>query len=177
VITSMSVAASANEVIGAAGGLPWHLPEDLRRFRTLTAGHAVVLGRLTHESIVARLGRPLPGRTSVVVSSRPPGADPAVIWVTSVARAMAAAQAAEAGGPHGGSGTAEVFVAGGVSVYAQALPLVGRVYLTRLHREVAGDTRMPDGWLDGFALVSREDRAGDGPGGGYSFLVYERPAG
>ena len=57
-------------MIGADGALPWHIPDDLRRFRALTTGHAVVLGRLTHESIVARLGRPLPGRTSVVLSSR-----------------------------------------------------------------------------------------------------------
>src|SRR5580692_10339405 len=74
VTTSLIVAAAENEVIGAAGALPWHLPEDLRRFRRLTTGHAVVLGRVTHESIVARLGRALPGRTSAVVSSRGAGA-------------------------------------------------------------------------------------------------------
>jgi dihydrofolate reductase len=85
-----------------------------------------------------------------------------------VAGALAAARAAE-GGRAGG----EVFVMGGASVYEQALPLVDRVYLTRLHREVAGDARMPPGWLAGFELTSRED----GTGGGYSFLTYERRAG
>jgi dihydrofolate reductase len=163
VIVSVSVAAAANEVIGHDGELPWHLPEDLRRFRRLTAGHAVVLGRVTHESILARLGRPLPGRTSVVVSSRPApaGAPDGVIWAGSVPEAMTAARAAETAG--------EVFVLGGASVYAQALPLAGRVYLTRLHRDVAGDTRMPPGWLAGFRLESRDDRPG-----GYSFLIYRR---
>jgi dihydrofolate reductase len=196
VTTSLIVAAAENEVIGAAGALPWHLPEDLRRFRRLTAGHAVVLGRVTHESIVARLGRALPGRTSVVVSSRgtpggdaggmaEPGAgDGEVAWAGSVAAAMAAARAAEAraaearaaearGGREGPAG--EVFVLGGASVYEQALPEVDRVYLTRVHREVTGDTSMPDGWLDGFELVGRDHRPD--AYGGFSWLEYERRPG
>jgi dihydrofolate reductase len=198
VTTSLIVAAAANDVIGAGGALPWHLPEDLRRFRRLTAGHAVVLGRVTHESIVARLGRALPGRTSVVVSSRgaalPGGVSvlggasdgtAEVSWAGSVEEAMAAAREAEAGaaaraaeaearGDLGASG-GEVFVLGGASVYAQALPEVDRVYLTRVHREVAGDTSMPAGWLDGFTVVRHDDRPG--PDGGFSFLEYERRPG
>ena len=186
VTTSLIVAAAENEVIGAAGALPWHLPEDLRRFRRLTTGHAVVLGRVTHESIVARLGRALPGRTSVVVSSRgmPGGGgaamagqgagDGEVAWAGSIAAAMAAARAAEArGGPAGSGG--EVFVLGGASVYEQALPEVDRVYLTRVHREVTGDTSMPDGWLDGFELVGRDHRPD--ADGGFSWLEYERRPG
>jgi dihydrofolate reductase len=186
VTTSLIVAAAENEVIGAAGALPWHLPEDLRRFRRLTAGHAVVLGRVTHESIVARLGRALPGRTSVVVSSRgvpggagagmadPEGGDGAVAWAGSMAAAMAAARAAEARGGRGAL-AGEVFVLGGASVYEQALPEVDRVYLTRVHREVAGDTSLPAGWLDGFTLVGREHRPD--ADGGFSFLEYERRPG
>jgi dihydrofolate reductase len=74
---SLIVAAAANEVIGRGGALPWHLPADLRRFRALTTGHVVVMGRLTHESIVDRLGHPLAGRTSIVVSRtmRGPGTE------------------------------------------------------------------------------------------------------
>ena len=187
VTTSLIVAAAENEVIGAAGALPWHLPEDLRRFRRLTTGHAVVLGRVTHESIVARLGRALPGRTSVVVSSRgaaPTGTGGAdgpgggggddgtaeVAWARSLEEAMAAARAAELLTAAAGGG--EVFVLGGASVYEQALAEVDRVYLTRVHREVAGDTSMPAGWLDGFTLVGREQRPG-----GFSFLDYERRPG
>src|SRR5690348_18339745 len=67
-IVSLVVAASANEVIGDGGALPWHLPGDLRRFRALTTGHVVVMGRLTYQSILARLGHPLTGRISIVVS-------------------------------------------------------------------------------------------------------------
>ncbi|HEY3979799.1 MAG TPA: dihydrofolate reductase [Streptosporangiaceae bacterium] len=178
--TSLIVAAAENDVIGAGGALPWHLPEDLRRFRRLTTGHAVVLGRVTHESIVARLGRALPGRTSVVVSSRGAAgaggggaADdpPEVAWAGSVAEAIAAARAAEARGGTPGLGS-EVFVLGGASVYEQALPEVDRVYLTRVHREVAGDTSMPAGWLDGFTLAGRDERPG--ADGGFSFLEYQR---
>ena len=191
VTTSLIVAASANEVIGAGGALPWHLPEDLRRFRQLTTGHAVVLGRVTHESIVARLGRALPGRTSVVVSTRGVASGAAdgtaeVAWAGSVDEAIAAAHAAEARAAEAGGAEAgargdlrasggEVFVLGGASVYAQALPEVDRVYLTRVHREVAGDTSMPTGWLEGFALVRRDERPG--PDGGFSFLEYERRPG
>jgi dihydrofolate reductase len=196
VTTSLIVAAAANDVIGAGGALPWHLPEDMRRFRRLTAGHAVVLGRVTHESIVARLGRALPGRTSVVVSSRGVAGGAAglggaadgtaeVAWAGSVDEAMAAARAAEAGaatraaeaearGDLRASG-GEVFVLGGASVYEQALPEVDRVYLTRVHREVAGDTSMPLGWLEGFTLVRRDERPG--ADGGFSFLEYERRPG
>jgi dihydrofolate reductase len=179
-ITSLIVAASRNDVIGAAGALPWYLPEDLRRFRRLTTGHAVVVGRVTHESILARLGRPLPDRTCVVVSSRPPGGPQAgVVWATSLDSAMSAADTAQAGparpGPgERGTGAGEVFVIGGASVYQQVLHRVDRIYLTRLHREVEGDTGMPAGWLDGFTLVASDDRPGQGPDGGYSFLDYER---
>jgi dihydrofolate reductase len=168
-ITSLIVAASRNDVIGRDGTLPWYLPEDLRRFRRLTTGRPVVVGRVTHESILARLGRPLPGRTSVVVSSNPPdGHGDEVVWATCVADAMSAAHAAAAVGPDAG----EVFVIGGASVYQQVLPQVSRIYLTRLHRDVDGDVSMPPGWLDGFTLTSREDRPG--PECGYSFLDYQR---
>jgi dihydrofolate reductase len=198
VITSLIVAASENDVIGADGALPWHIPDDLRRFRALTTGHAVVLGRLTHESIVARLGRPLPGRTSVVLSSRAATgagvtgadtewaalagtgmADGQVAWAGSLEHALTVARATEraarAADPAGARRAAEVFVLGGASVYDQVLPEVDRVDLTRVHRAVAGDTAMPAGWLDGFTLVSREVRPD--ADGGFSFLEYERRPG
>jgi dihydrofolate reductase len=176
-ITSLIVAASSNEVIGAAGGLPWYLPDDLRRFKRLTTGHAVVVGRLTHESIVARLGRPLPGRTSIVLSSRSPAeACAGTVWVTSLDSAMSAAHGAElaARATAGSSGGGEIFVIGGTSVYQEALPQVDKIYLTRVHREVAGDTSMPLHWLDGFRLAEREDRPAQGTEAAYSWLDYVR---
>ena len=216
---SLIVAAAANEVIGRGGALPWHLPADLRRFRALTTGHVVVMGRLTHESIVDRLGHPLAGRTSIVVSRtmRGPGtelagaahragtglagtgrsagtglggtglADPGrsagtgltgsphstgedrVLVVHSLESALAAA--ASIGAP---AGSDEFFIIGGESIYRQALPAVDKIYLTRVHAEVSGDCRMPDDWLAGFELASREDAADPGSGTRYSFLGYRR---
>ncbi len=216
---SLIVAAAANEVIGRGGALPWHLPADLRRFRALTTGHVVVMGRLTHESIVDRLGHPLAGRTSIVISRtmRGPGtelagaahrtgtglagtgrsagtglagtglADPGrsagtgltgsphstgedrVLVVHSLESALAAA--ASIGAP---AGSDEFFIIGGESVYRQALPAVDKIYLTRVHAEVSGDCRMPDDWLAGFELASREDAADPGSGTRYSFLGYRR---
>jgi dihydrofolate reductase len=182
-ITSLIVAASSNEVIGVAGGLPWYLPDDLRRFKRLTNGHAVVVGRLTQESIVNRLGRPLPGRRSIVLSSRAPGEVAAgTLWVTSLESAIAAARAAEEEARAAESkpdvaadgGGAEIFVIGGTRVYQQALPQVDRIYLTRVHREIAGDTSMPANWLDGFRLTRQEDRPAQGAEAAYSWLDYVR---
>jgi len=171
-IVSLVVAASANEVIGADGALPWHLPGDLRRFRELTTGHVVVMGRLTYQSILDRLGHPLTGRTSVVVSRTlgEPG-HPGVRVARSLAEALslAGALAAEAG-------DTEFFVIGGESVYRDVLPLADRVYLTRVHGEVAGDRAMPDGWLAGFELAGRDDDAGAQGPLRFSFLDYRRAA-
>jgi dihydrofolate reductase len=171
-ITSLIVAASRNDVIGRDGSLPWYLPGDLRRFRRLTTGHPVVVGRVTHESILARLGHPLPGRTSIVVSSGPPpAAADGVVWCSSLADALAIAEAAAAE-VHPATCGGEIFVIGGASVYQQALPLADKIYLTRVHRDVDGDTSMPPGWLDGFGLALRDDQPG--PDGDHSFLDYLR---
>jgi dihydrofolate reductase len=160
---SMIVAATADEVIGHDDDLPWHLPDDLRRFKALTSGHVVVVGRKTHESIVKRLGKPLPGRISVVVTRDPRPGDGPVVYQPTVAAALSVARAIEEF-----AGRDEVFVIGGAQVYAEALPGVDRVYLTRVQLDVDGDTRMPAGWLDGFALVDEEKRDG------YSWETYER---
>ena len=172
VIVSAVVAAAANDVIGADGALPWHLPADMRRFKALTSGGVVVMGRATYESILARLGRPLPGRTSVVVSRTPHDPDgEEVIFQASVPAALATAARLAAA-----AGQGEVFVIGGASVYQQALPSVHRIYLTRIHQDVPGDTFMPPGWLTGFQLSRQQDEAGSEPGLAYSYLDYERDA-
>jgi len=171
-IVSLIVAASANEVIGADGALPWHLPGDMRRFRELTTGHVVVMGRLTYQSILDRLGHPLTGRTSVVVS-RTLGETgyPEVRVARSLPEALTLAEELTAE-----AGDSEFFVIGGESVYRDALPLADRVYLTRVHGEVVGDRAMPDGWLAGFELAGRDDEAGAQGPLLYSFLDYRRAA-
>jgi dihydrofolate reductase len=159
----MIVAATGDDVIGRDNDLPWHLPDDLRRFKALTSGHVVVVGRRTHESIVGRLGKPLPGRINVVVTRTPGPGEETVIYQPSVAAALSVARAIERF-----AGRDEVFVIGGAQVYTEALPTVDRVYLTRVHATVDGDARMPTGWLKGFALVHEEHRDG------YSWETYQR---
>jgi dihydrofolate reductase len=159
----MIVAADPDDVIGSDGRLPWYLPEDLKRFRQLTTGHVMVAGRITHDSIVERLGRPLPGRITVVVSRSRSGAGDGVIYLPTVDAALAAARTIEefAGGD-------EVFVIGGAEVYRAALAEVDRVRLTRVHQAHPGDTRLAAGWLDGFHLHGADPRDG------FTWEWYER---
>jgi dihydrofolate reductase len=131
---ALIAAVAANGVIGRDNRLPWRLPADLRRFKELTMGHALVMGRRTYESI----GRPLPGRVTVVLTRDPAFmAPPGALAARSLEEALAAAAAAT-------PGAGEVFVAGGAEVYAQALPRADRLYLTRVEAEVEGDARFPD---------------------------------
>ncbi len=126
---SMIVAASANNVIGADGGMPWHLPEDLRRFKEITMGKPMIMGRATYESI----GLALPGRRSIVLSRqcdyKAEGAD--VVNTPDAALQLA------------GDGD-EVMIIGGGKVYEQFLPMTDRIYLTRVHAELDGDVFFPE---------------------------------
>jgi dihydrofolate reductase len=161
--TSLIVAADEADVIGAAGGLPWHLPEDLRRFKRLTMGHVVVAGRRTHESILALIRRPLPGRFTVVVTRGSHHGHGNVIFQPDVASALSVAHGIEEF-----AGRDEVFVIGGAQIYSQTLEEVDRVYLTRVHQQSGGDVAMPAGWLKPFSLAGAEEHAQ------FSFLTYER---
>jgi dihydrofolate reductase len=160
---SMVVAADPAGTIGREGGLPWHLPEDLKRFRRLTTGHVVVVGRITHESIVERLGRPLPERFSVVVSRQPRPPEESVVYQPDVPAALVLA-----GSVARFAGQDEVFVIGGAEIYRLALPQVQQVHLTRVAQEVEGDRALPAGWLDPFDLVEAEPRDG------FTFETYVR---
>jgi dihydrofolate reductase len=162
---SLIVAAAENDVIGRDNDLPWDLPEDRKRFKRLTNGHALVSGRRNQDSIVSRLGRPLPGRITVVVTRQLRPNDGSVLYQDSVIEALRLARSIE-----DFAGRDEVFVIGGAEIYALALPEVDRVYLTRVHESVEGDVVMPEGWLDGFELVAREPQAG------YTYEQYERPS-
>jgi dihydrofolate reductase len=143
---SILVAAADNDVIGVGGDLPWHISADLRRFRSLTLGHVVVAGRRTHDSIVRRLGHPLDGRLTVVVTrSLQLRSHDQVIYQPDVVSALAVARAIEEF-----AGRDEVFVIGGAEIFAQALPMVDQVHLTRVHITPPGDAVMPAGWLAPF---------------------------
>ena len=117
-----------NRVIGANGAIPWHLPEELKRFKRLTMGHHIVMGRKTWDSI----GRLLPGRTTVIVTRQPGFTVPGATVAHTLEAAIAAC-----------GDDSEIFVIGGAQLYAQALPLAGRLHLTTVDAEIAGDTLMP----------------------------------
>ena len=126
---SIIAALADNGVIGRDGALPWHLPDDLRRFKALTMGHPILMGRRTFESI----GRPLPGRRNLVLTRGARTFPHGIESVPSVAMAMTRCAAA-----------AQLCVIGGAEVYAQALPLATRLELTRVHVRPQGDVRFPE---------------------------------
>jgi dihydrofolate reductase len=152
-------AAAQNGVIGLDNQLPWHLPADLKRFKTLTMGHTILMGRKTFESI----GRPLAGRTNIVITRQAAYQADGCLIAPSLAKAIELAQP-----------DPEIFIIGGAAIYRQALPYANRIYLTLVHAEFTGDTFLfeidPAMWRE----VSREDfdpdEKNDVP---YSFLVLE----
>lgn len=143
---TLIVATDRQGGIGLGGGLPWRLPDDLRRFKALTLGKPVVMGRRTWDSI----GRPLPGRLNIVVSRDPRRA----IEGATVAATLEAALAAAGNVP-------EVCVIGGAEIYRLALPLADRVELTEVHANVGADTFFPPLDPAEWEEVAREDRAAD----------------
>jgi dihydrofolate reductase len=167
-VVALIAAVAENRVIGRAGRLPWRLPDDLRRFKQLTLGHHLILGRSTWET----LDGPLPGRTLIVVSRRPGYAAPGARVVGTVVEALALARAA---------GDAEPFIGGGAAIYREALArdLVDRIYLTRIHRSYGGDTVFPSWDESGWRLAASESHAAD-PGSNrpaFEFLLFERQRG
>jgi dihydrofolate reductase len=156
------VARSRNGTIGRDGGLPWHLPADLKRFREITMGSTLVMGRRTYESI----GRPLPGRRNLVVSGTPGFAPPGCEVFRSLEQACAAVN------------TPELFVIGGAGLYREALSRAQRIFLTEVHADIGGDVVFPDLPADAWHETSREEHvADDRHAYPYAFVTLERSAG
>jgi dihydrofolate reductase len=136
---SIIVAIAKNRVIGRGNALPWHISEDLKRFKKLTMGHPVIMGRKTFDSI----GKPLPGRKNVILSRdrnlRIPGAEIAHTWEEAVKSLGEASN---------------VFVLGGADLFRLALPKADRLYLTLIEKEFEGDTFFPDfDWRPEFDVI------------------------
>ena len=142
---TLVAAVARNGVIGADGGLPWRLPDDLRRFKALTMGHTMIMGRRTFESI----GRALPGRESIVVTRDAGWTAPGVTVAHSVDEALALA------GPD-----TEVMVVGGGDVYRQTMDLADRLEITHVDADVVGDTRFPEIDPAVWHLAGRQDSSG-----------------
>ncbi|MGM0769690.1 MAG: dihydrofolate reductase [Pseudomonadota bacterium] len=166
---ALIVAMSRNRVIGRNNKLPWYLPGDLRYFKQATMGKPIIMGRKTWDSI----GRPLPGRMNVVISRNAEWEAPAgTVAATSLQEALvkAEAQAEIEGGD-------EVMIIGGGQIYAEALPTVDRIYITRVHAEIEGDAFFPEVNWDEWEEIGREDfSASDNNPYDYSFVVYQRLA-
>ena len=156
-IISLIAAMSGNRVIACKGEIPWDLPEDRKRFREITMGHPVIMGRKTFESISG----PLPGRKNIVLT-RQPG--------LKFEGCVVAADLESALSTHA-KGRPEVFICGGGQVYEQAMPLAHKIYLTTLLREVEGDLFFPPIPEEEFRRTHYEKKGGQDP---YSFEVYER---
>jgi dihydrofolate reductase len=157
---SLIVAMTENRVIGLDGDMPWRMSSDLRRFKQITMGHHMIMGRRTFDSI----GRALPGRTSIVVSRTVAYDQPHVRVARNLDQALSIA-----------AGDDQPFVTGGSKIFELAMPLVERIYLTRIHAEVDGDTYFPkvdwSWWKVTHETRHPADDSNDFP---YSFLTYDR---
>jgi dihydrofolate reductase len=155
-------AVARNGVIGRRNRMPWHLPEDLKRFKRLTLGHAVIMGRRTFESI----GKPLAGRSNIVVTRSPDWTRPGCHAARSLEAALAAVHDRE-----------DAFVIGGAEIYALAFPLARRLYMTEIERDFEGDAFFPQFDRSRWREVSRESRVLGGAGGfSYHFVAYDSRA-
>jgi dihydrofolate reductase len=149
-------AMAANRVIGRGNTIPWHIPEELQWFKATTMGHILIMGRKTHESV----GRPLPGRTTIVISRDTNRCFPGCTTVQGLKQALDLC-----------AGCEKVFIAGGAQVYAQALPLTDTIILSVLDQEVDGDTFFPPVPENEFTETTRIAVSGPIP---YTRITYQR---
>ena len=155
---SLIVAFANQNVIGINNSLPWHLPEDLKRFRALTTGHHIIMGRKTYES----LGRLLPGRTTVIVTRNKEYDVPGALIAHSLQAALVLA-----------AGDVEPFVIGGAELYKEGLKHATKLYITEVHAEFAGDAFLPEIDLKQWQLSEKKDHIAAN-GLAYSDLIYLR---
>lgn len=148
--------AGKKRVIGKKGALPWYIPEELKRFKEITMGYPIIMGRITHESI----GKALPGRTNIVITHEPNYLTEGCVVVHSLDEALQKTKNAD-----------EVFVIGGGEIYQQALPLADKLYLTYIDKEIEGDVFFPD--YSDFKKVVSESPWQEHGGFKYKFLELE----
>ncbi len=155
------LAMSKNGVIGDSNDLPWYLSADLVRFRQITTGHTVVMGRKTWDAVYDRIGKPLPNRTNVVVSRDTDLTLEGAVVVSNIQEALKKDE--------------DIYIIGGAQIFQQALPYIQKLYLTEVDAEIRGDTYLPEFDRSYWQEISREshpaDEKNDYP---YTFLVFER---
>ncbi len=159
-IVSFVVAVADNGLIGRDNGLPWHIPADLKYFKSVTMGKPIVMGRKTFESI----GRPLPGRTNIVITRNGDYAADGIKVVTTIDAAIDLAA----------TETDEVMIIGGAQIYKSAFPKCNRLYLTEVHLSPEGDAFFPDYDKSEWVETKREDFAKTDEAPAYSFIVLNK---
>lgn len=163
---ALIAAVAENGCIGIGNKLPWYLPEDLKYFKAVTSGKAVIMGRTTFDS----LGRPLPNRTNIVITRNTSFSAPEGVRVVhSLGEAIALAESVAFI-----NGNDEIIIMGGGQIYAEALPRIDRMYLTEVKKSVAGDAFFPDWNRNGWQEIARHDHHYEPAQLDYSFVVYER---
>ncbi len=165
---SIIVAMAENRVIGHAGGIPWHLPGDIEHFKFLTMGKPLIMGRKTFESI----GKPLPGRTNIVITRKTFYQEEGIHAVDGLERALDAAKVVAMM-----EKADEIMVIGGSRIYEMFLPTADRLYVTEVHREVHGDVYFPNFDRKAWRETSRQYHHAEEPGADtppYSFVVLDR---
>lgn len=163
---ALIAAVADNGVVGRNNQLPWYLPEDLKYFKQTTMGKPILMGRKTWESI----GKPLPGRTNIVITRQLDYQAAGARVVGTLEQALELAESIATI-----DGSSELMVIGGAEIYTHALPLARRLYLTEVHARVTGDARFPDWDPAQWRECSREPHeAGENGSYDYSFVVYER---
>ncbi|TXI18815.1 MAG: dihydrofolate reductase [Nitrosomonas sp.] len=161
---SILVAMARNRVIGRNNALPWHLPADLKHFKSLTMGHSIIMGRKTYESI----GKPLAGRTNIIITHQAGYEAPGAMIVHSVEEAILACKEAT-------QFDGENFVIGGEKLFQQTIMLCQRMYLTEIHKDFEGDTFFPQFDRNDWEEVKREKYFDDSGGKlEYHFIVLDR---
>ena len=157
---SLILARADNGVIGANGGLPWRLADDMRRFKTLTMGKPCIMGRKTWDSLPKK---PLPGRANIIVTRDPAFAAPGAVAAHSFEEALARARK---------ENPAEIMVIGGAEIFVAALKHASRIYLTEIHATPEGDVRMPPFAPQQWRETQRQDMTADGLA--YSYVTLDR---
>lgn len=162
---SILVAMAKNRVIGKNNALPWHLSADLKHFKALTMGHPVIMGRKTFESI----GRPLPGRTNIIMTHQKSYQVSGAITVNSIGDALKVCQ-------EGVDGNSEVFLIGGAALYRETLGLCHRIYVTEIQQDFDGDTFFPKFDMEGWQEISREKHFSADDKLEYHFVILDHKA-
>lgn len=160
---SIIVARAKNGVIGSQNDLPWYLPDDLKRFKELTTGHVVIMGRKTYESILKRLGKPLPNRRNIVITRDAAFVADGAEIVHSLDEALEV------------TGDQEVFIIGGAQIYELALPRIDRLYITEINAEIDGDVYFPTIVAEEWQEIARQPHPQDEKHSyAFDFVSYQR---